>query len=448
MELTIEKMIYGGDGLARLPSSSPSERSRAVFVPYVLPGERVEAAIIEERPGFARARPHEILKASPHRTQPPCPYFGSCGGCHYQHANYDEQRRLKAEILRETLRRTSKFELPVELQVHSSPPFGYRNRTRFHIETKPEFAIGYFRHGSHELLPVRECPISSPLINQVLTQLWTVGSERKVPAEVAEVELFANAEDDRLLIELYLRTEVAGAGRLTAFAGELVRRAPQVVGIVGFCPVAQRRTRRSRNSKAQVTEDWDSNSRAVVLFGDTGIRYTVDNDSYCVSAGAFFQTNRFLAHLLVQVACGERRGSTALDLYSGVGLFTVPLARRFERVIAVESSPISVGDLKANVPANVKVSAQSAQAYLAGAVGRLKPDVIVADPPRAGLGPRVCESIVKLRPRELVYVSCDPATLARDLKQLTDSGLKIVETHLFDLFPQTFHIETCAVLRA
>jgi 23S rRNA (uracil1939-C5)-methyltransferase len=175
--------------------------------------------------------------------------------------------------------------------------------------------------------------------------------------------------------------------------------------------------------------------------------YEVGTERYRVSAGAFFQTNRSLVPRMVEVVVDERKGRLALDLYSGVGLFAAPLARRFDRVVAVESAPVSAEDLRANVPSNVKVSAQSTEAYLTSVADTMQPDLIVADPPRAGIGQIVCAQIEKLRAKEFVYVSCDPATLARDLKQLTSAGLTIAEMHLVDLFPQTFHIESITVLR-
>ena len=177
MELTVEKLIYGGDGLARVVSG---ERAKTVFVPYVLPGERVEASIVEDKPGFARAALNLVLEPSKLRSSPPCPYYGECGGCHYQHIGYEDQLRFKAEILTETLRRVAKLELPVALQAHASPPLNYRNRTRFHVRANPDFAIGYFRHGSHDLLPIRECPISSPLINKVLSELWKLAEKQRI----------------------------------------------------------------------------------------------------------------------------------------------------------------------------------------------------------------------------------------------------------------------------
>ena len=425
MELTIEKLIYGGDGLARVVSG---ERAKTVFVLYVLPGERVRASIVEDKPGFSRAALDQVLQPSRLRGAPPCQYFGECGGCHYQHIGYEDQLRFKAEILRETLQRVAKLELPVALHTHASPPLNYRNRTRFHVHNTPDFAIGYFRHGSHDLLPIRECPISSPLINTILSALWNFAEKQRIPPEIEEIELFANNSDDACLIEIYVR-ESAEESALRLFAREFSRTVPETVGIVSVC-----------NSR-------ESDGNSDLLWGEPKMNYAAGGETYRVSAGAFFQTNRHLVPHMVELAVNQRKGRLALDLYSGVGLFTLPLARRFERVIAVESSSTSAEDLRASAPANVKVSIQSTEKYLTSTAGKLRPDLVIVDPPRSGLGSVVCQELLKMSAEQLVYVSCDPATLARDLKQLTAGGFSIVDMHLIDLFPQTFHIETCTVLR-
>jgi 23S rRNA (uracil1939-C5)-methyltransferase len=195
--LSIEKLIYGGDGLARTPPGADG-RSMAVFVPFVLPGERVEAGVLKGKSGFARGSVTKLIEASPGRIAARCPYFRQCGGCHYQHIPYERQLEFKAAILRETLRRVGKIELPSEIRVHASPPWNYRNRTRLQVQTAPKFALGYFRFGSHEFLPVRECPIGSPLINRVMARLLELGG-LDCPAGVEEIELFADAADERLL---------------------------------------------------------------------------------------------------------------------------------------------------------------------------------------------------------------------------------------------------------
>lgn len=430
MELTIEKLVYGGDGLARMQSGE--ERAKTVFVPFVLPGEQVEVTTVDERPGFARARLDRVLTHSPLRAEPACPYFAQCGGCQYQHIDYAAQLNFKSEILSETLRRTAKLELSVPIETHSSPALHYRNRTRFHLRHHPEFSIGYFRQGSHELLPVKQCPISSPLINRALETFWKLGVVHEIPADVAQAEMFSADNDERLLIELYLDSQSNDHGALKDFARRLISALPEVCGIVSF-------TRSVRGSPERSAQE-------ELLAGEKRLEYRVGDRSYSVSAGSFFQTNRFLVPKLVELVVGGHQGRLALDLYSGVGLFGVPLASRFERVIAVESSLPSVQDLRANVSANVKVSAQAAEAYLLSAT-TVKPDFIVVDPPRTGLGARVCAQLNKLSAGAITYLSCDPATLARDLAQLISGGWRVSEVHLIDLFPQTFHIETCVMLR-
>ena len=432
LEITVEKLVYGGDGLARLKSDE--QRAQTVFVPFVLPGERVEARVVDQQRGLVRARLERVLQASEFRTDPPCPYFGRCGGCQYQHIDYDAQLRFKSEILRETMRRTAKLDLAIEIQLHPSPPLHYRNRTRFHVGHKPQFSIGYFRPGSHELLSVRQCPISSPLINRALEVLWNSGEAGRVPTEIGEVELFANANYEKALVELYLNASSYNRDGLIAFARELATPMPEVQGLVAF-------------PKWHPAGRQDKAPQPDLLFGEKIMKYDVGSETYRISAGAFFQTNRYLLPQMVELVVDDRSGRIALDLYSGVGLFAVPLARRFERVVAVESSPISAADLRSNVPGNVKVSSQSTEAYLESAAGTLKPDFIVVDPPRAGLGTAVCAQLSKLRAQNMTYVSCDPATLARDLKQLISGGWQISQMHLIDLFPQTFHIETCVMLR-
>jgi 23S rRNA (uracil1939-C5)-methyltransferase len=203
LQLAIEKLIYGGDGLARLPheigAAAPvresQSRGKAVFVPFTLTGEIVEAALIEEKPGFARAQLERVIKSSPDRVPPPCPYFQACGGCHYQHTTYTNQLAIKSSILKETLRRQGKVNLASEIVVHSAEPWHYRNRSRFQVRTQPEVCIGYFRFGSHEVLPIEECPISSPLVNRGLAALWDLGRSGQIPAELREVEFFANGDD-------------------------------------------------------------------------------------------------------------------------------------------------------------------------------------------------------------------------------------------------------------
>ena len=426
--LTIDKLIYGGNGLARLPADDKGP-GKAVFLPFVLEGERVEAEVTEHKPGFARARPEKILEASPHRVEPACPYFGQCGGCHYQHASYEHQLEIKSAVLRETLRRVAKLELAQEIRVHHSPPWNYRNRTRLRVRTHP-FVLGYNRLRWSELLAVEQCPISSPLINRAIAALWELGRADKVVADVREIEFFANADDTSLLAELTVQEagwRHGGRSDLAQFVDALRAAVPEIAGVAVFHAVGPGEVE-IEGIPAELRE----------TFGAQHLLYATANASFHVSAGSFFQTNRFLIDELVDLARGNRSGDYAFDLYAGTGLFSVALAKRFREVRAVESSPFSFHDLTRNCPQNVRLYQESVEDFL----GEAEVDLVVVDPPRAGLGQRVAGLLAATGTPRITYVSCDPATLARDLVVLMASGYRIEEMHLVDLFPQTFHIES------
>jgi 23S rRNA (uracil1939-C5)-methyltransferase len=429
LRLTIEKLICGGDGLARLPADAHG-RGKAVFVPFVLPGEEVEAAITEEKPGFARVRVEKILQPSAQRVKPECPYFLHCGGCHYQHTGYEHQLEIKAAILKENLRRIAKLELAEELSIHPSPPWNYRNRTRLKVQHAPEFALGYYRFNSHELLPIEQCPISSPLINRALTALWNLGRDGKVGEGLRELELFADAEDSALLMEAYCDPDTT-LETAEAWAEELRQALPQIAGVVAFkAPL--------RHPSAQGVFA----AERLTAAGEEHLTYKTATASYRVSAGSFFQVNRHLIDKTTALATAGVSGGVALDLYAGVGLFSTVLARTFAQVIAVEPSQTSSTDLIHNSPTNVKVVRATTQQYLPKAAGKLRPNLVIVDPPRSGLGERVVLSLGELGASRLVYVSCDPATFARDLGHLLATGYRVEQAHMVDLFPQTYHLET------
>ena len=434
MQLKIEKLIYGGDGLARIHDAKLG-RAKAVFLPFVAPGETVEAVLREQKPGFARATAEKIIEPSPARQQPPCPYFFKCGGCHYQHLQYAEQVRAKVQILEETLARTAKLKLETPIITHAAEPLHYRNRTRMRVSHAPEFAIGYYRFGSHSLLPVEECPISSPLINRVLQGLWTAGRERRIESTIREVQFFANHDDSQLLLELYTDHQ-ADAETLRPMINALRETMPQIAGVAVFqgAPADDTEDQRAPLTRAK--------SSPGVFFGNQSLTYQTKRRAYQVSAGAFFQTNRFLLDEMVETVTGSRSGTLALDLYSGGGFFSLPLSEHFEKVIAVEASTHSQADLKANVPPNVKAVRASTEEFLRSDGRKHQPDLVVVDPPRAGLGEKTSQLLGRMSVTRVTYVSCDPATLSRDMKVLVESGFRVEEAHLFDLFPQTYHLES------
>jgi 23S rRNA (uracil1939-C5)-methyltransferase len=426
--LKIDKMVYGGDGLAHL-SADEQGPGKTVFVPFAIDGEEVEAQIVEQKPGFARARLEQVVQPSPDRVKPGCDYFGECGGCQYQHAKYAHQLEIKSAILIETLRRTGKIELPCELKVHPSPEWNYRNRTRLKVQTIPQFAMGYHKSRSHQLLPIEECPISSPLINRTIAEIWRAARLGKIPAEIRELELFVNESDDRLLLEAYCDgRSIRNSAQLIADA--LAQISSKVSGVAVF---------------EQARPEAAVEPKRVAVCGEAALTYQTKLACYRVSAGAFFQVNRFLIDELIGLVTGGASGKLALDLYAGVGLFATVLARSFAQVIAVESSQTSLADLRHNARSEVKAVLATTEQYL-GQVSDLVPDLVVADPPRGGLGEGVVRSLGKLEAPKITYVSCDPSTLARDLRLMTGLGYRITDAHLIDLFPQTFHIESVVQL--
>jgi 23S rRNA (uracil1939-C5)-methyltransferase len=418
VNLTIDKMIYGGDGFARSPEG------KAVFLPFVLPGEEVSATILEDKKSFARATLNQLLRSSESRIEAVCPYFGNCGGCHYQHTGYPAQLEIKSAVLQETFKRIAKFDWQGKIVTHSAEPWNYRNRTRMKVRGGQDFALGYHRFSSHNLLPVKQCPISSPAINRVVQHLWQLGEAGSVPQSINEIEIFADHADSCLLLEIYLSS---GTNDLQDFARDLQVRVPEIKGVVFFMqPVHS-----GSSSVAELKQ----------TVGEPFLTYQVGEKAFRVSAGSFFQINRHLVRDLVQSVVSDSSGRMALDLYAGVGLFAAYLAKRFDQVFAVESSPASAGDLQANAPRNVTVVRTTTEQFLPKC-HNLRPDLVVVDPPRAGLGDRATKLLAALRVPRIAYLSCDPTTLARDLRTLLDGGYRVEQVHLIDLFPQTFHIES------
>jgi 23S rRNA (uracil1939-C5)-methyltransferase len=386
-EATVEKLVYGGDGLARV-------EGRVVLAPFVLPGERIRVHAEQEKPGLVRARTLEVLEPAPERVAAPCPVFGRCGGCHYQHAPYEYQIAAKRAILVDQLRRLGKIEPPETIAAAAAEPWGYRNRAQLHIDGRH---IGYRQAGSHRLCEVKQCPVASPKINETIHALAGMLHNPRWPRFVRSLEIFTDEQQVQLNV---LDKDRPVAKRFFEWCAE------QIPGLVEDALDYQGRFRVSRNS--------------------------------------FFQVNRFLLDRLVEVALEGAEGETALDLYAGVGLFSLALARGFREVTAVESGSGAVRDLQFNAEraglANLRAEQRMAEEYLQKL--ERAPDFVLLDPPRAGLGKAVVRRLGELRPRQVAIVSCDPATLARDLAGLTAAGYRVEKMTLVDLFPQTFHLET------
>ena len=437
MKLRIEKAIYGGAGLARIAEADG--RSKAVFVPLTLPGETVEAHITEDKGSFANAALDAVLDASPERISPACQHFGICGGCHYQHANYETQLEMKRIILQETLTRAKLAAIP-EIQIHPSAPWEYRNRIRLHIaKAAGQIVIGYYQRASHRIFEVQECLVAAPLLVKTVRALQSMAARGNALLEICgEVEFFCNAEETELQASFFTTQNTENSAQsFAALCEELKTLVPQLTGAGLFTQPQQENSRSKLIAEPSEIAHW----------GPDELIYTVDTTGYRVSRGAFFQVNRGLLASLRDLVTSGRSGKLAWDLYAGVGLFSVPLTENFSRVVAVESSAAAMHDLKHNLTGTQhQISAVTTLNFLRAQQTAARPDLIVLDPPRAGLGPEVCKLLGEIAAPELVYVSCDPATLSRDLAALVEFGYQLVHLHLFDLFPQTFHLETVAVL--
>ncbi len=381
-----------------------------------------------------------VVESSPQRVTPDCEYVPRCGGCQYQHARYEAQLQMKCDILKETLSRAH-VPVPQEIGLLSGPAWGYRNRIRLRFVNGQSLALGYREPASHKILPVTHCPIAAPLLEQAMAAVTRAGAATGIEKLCEEVELFTNGAQDQLLISLW----PAGEDK----AGKRSKKSP----------LSKRQYERALETFAEQLKLELSALTGVALFfegeimhwGPRSLTYSVAENAYQVSFGSFFQINRFLVPGLLQLVTGngKRSGRLAWDLYSGVGLFAQALA--FENVTAVESAGSSADDLKDNLSSRARrMTRSNTLDFLRSQTrvpSRIKPDLVVADPPRAGMGKDVCTLLGNVGAPTIVCISCDPATLARDLQSLLPFGYTIEELHLVDLFPQTFHIETVVILK-
>jgi len=403
-EILLTAFTYGGDVMGRL------EDGRAVFVPFGLPGERVRIRLTEEKRSFARGELVEILEVSPRRIVPRCKHFGVCGGCHYQNLPYEEQLQIKTEILRDQLTRIGRIENPPVQDMIASPnPWNYRNHVQFHL-TK-EGKLGYVGAGTSfakGIVPITECYLPEIAINALWPQL-----EFEPGTNIERVSLRAGKENDLMLI---LESDSPESPELEIEAG------------------------------ISVAHLFDENT--LVIAGNDHIVISVLGRDFRVSAGSFFQVNTAMAEKMVQhllTSLPVSLSATLLDVYCGVGLFSAFLAPKCKKVIGVESSPSACEDFAVNLDEfdNVELYEGLAEEIIPHL--EAKPDIILVDPPRAGLEKRVVDGILKLNQRIIAYVSCDPSTLARDAKRLIEGGYQLKQVTPFDLFPQTYHIESISI---
>jgi 23S rRNA (uracil1939-C5)-methyltransferase len=384
LDVTIEKIVPNGYGLG-------FAEGLTVFVSLAAAGDRLRVKINQQKGRTAFAEIVEIIEPSGERIEPPCVYFGRCGGCDFQQMNYDAQLRAKVGILKDCLTRIGKIDYPHEIGIIGSPkPFGYRSRAQWHVDTRRR-RIGYFRRNSHDVIDVEICPIITGELQRTLTDLR------------AEIE-WQSFWSERVEIE------AANAGeKVSVYSSELV----------------------------EPTEE---------------ISFQLDENQYFYDAQSFFQGNLFLVDSLVETALKGAKGKSALDLYCGVGLFTLPLARKFEKVCGVEANEKAIASARKNLEharlETAEFFAESVGEWLAENAEKLtEVDFILLDPPRAGTEKETIGQILKIKPGQISYVSCEPSTLARDLRLLCESLYEIESITMLDLFPQTHHVETVVRLK-
>jgi 23S rRNA (uracil1939-C5)-methyltransferase len=428
LQLSIEKLIYGGEGLAHADGNT-------VFVPFVLPGEQVRASVRTRKKKLIHANLVEVEKASSSRGEAACPHFRVCGGCHYQHIEIAEQVRLKKEILRETLSRLGGVQWSGAIREHTAQPYGYRNRAQWAFRDAMPRAFGYFLPESGHILPIDQCPVLSPRLAEAFGQLQDLARSNSLPPGILEIEAFADGADEQIALNIaFERFPKPAKAMMAEFKSAL----PALDSLLML----------------------DQSKNRFELDGPGYLIQKAGDFTFRVNHLSFFQVNRFLIEDLLQTMVGGAKGGYALDLYAGVGFFTLPLTKSFSKVVGVDANLAATRDLRQNAESagsSVISENEHAEEFLKNQ--QETPDLIILDPPRAGLGAEAAARLASLGALAITYLSCDPATLARDLAVLTASDRKqetavapahkyeIAEVHLFDLFPQTFHIETLVKLQ-
>lgn len=422
--LCIDALAYGGSGVGRLDG-------KAVFVPLTAPGDRIRCRIVQDRKRYAEAETVELIVPAPQRRRPPCPVFGDCGGCQWQHLPYDEQRRWKERIFAETLQRQAKIGDSALLPLVPAPDeWGYRSRAQFKCrQTEAGFVMGFYRRGTHYVIDVESCPIVVPRLNDVLALFRQWLPDSPCPHLVPQVDMETDDEGR-------VRVTVHALGAETAALAEYLRPLAEQAGISLFMQSGRKET------LVRVCGEEDLH---ILPLGAGSLRLAY-------GAGGFAQVNLEQNRQLVREVCCAAAltgGERVLDLYCGMGNFSLPLALQGGEVVGVENYAPAIEQAERNARTNglthTRFHARPAEAAIREVAAAKAFDLVVLDPPRTGAY-EVVQELVRMRPRRIIYVSCDPPTLARDLVPLRHGGYEVVSARPFDLFPQTYHTESVTVL--
>ncbi|MBI3811932.1 MAG: 23S rRNA (uracil(1939)-C(5))-methyltransferase RlmD [Nitrospirae bacterium] len=425
ISIPIEKLVDGGSGLGRL-------EGRVVFVPGVCPGEEVSARIRSVKKNHAEAELETVLKPSPDRIAPPCPVFEECGGCQWQHLADAAQLRAKVGILRENLARIGKLDAPDLLPPMPSPR-GFEYRTRIQLKTdftKDRSILGFNEEKSHRIVPIEACPIAHPILNRALAALRSLFSDQAGrPPGLTEIHLHLARATGEVLVRFF--SEDKPPEPIEPFFKKFTDAMPETVGQVYSSSNGRRRVR--------------GRDYLIDRFKDVPFR---------ISDRSFAPVNSDLIEPLIDTVRTFARPTSlesVLELHCGIGTFGIFLARKASALTGFDENEVAIGDANHNAIqqglTNCRFTAKPVARAVRDLVNEKKTfDCIVMDPPREGVHRKTLESLVRLNPSRIVYVSCDPATLARDLKILTDGGFRPGRLQPIDLFPQTYHLETVVEL--
>ncbi len=428
VELKIEKLNLGAQGIGYIDG-------KVCFVDFVIPGEEIKAEIITEKRDYNIAKCITIKEPSQYRIEPRCPVFMLCGGCQFQHIDYQYQVKLKKEILIDTLRHIGRIECS-NIEVIADQPWYYRNRAQLPVQDKDGLRIGYFKKNTHEVVNHDICYINQNGINQALTII------RKRIAE-SGIKIYNELSHSGNLRHIILRRGtntgqlylifVTKEKNITAKLYEdLVNEIPGLVGI-------------SQNINNQKTNRILGNKN-ILLGGTDFYEEFIDNKLFQISPISFFQVNIKIFEKIIQKIKSEITGATIIDLYAGVGAIGICLAQVCKKVIAIEENLYAVKDGIKNAQINRIKNIEFIQARVEQKIDILKiGETVIMDPPRKGVAKSVIESLSKMKIKKIIYLSCNPATLARDANLLINNGYTIKNVYLFDMFPQTYHIETLIV---
>lgn len=425
----VQSLAAGGDGLARVSG-------RPLFIRGAAPGDRLRVGIVARRRGYDRAEIREVLAPGPDRVAAPCPVFGRCGGCQWQHIRYAAQLHWKREIVRQAFARIGRLDVAVGEVIPCADPWRYRHKVA--VPFTPAGA-GFYARGSHDVVPFEQCAIEHPLLDEVVAAVRRTAAQHRLPAYdegtrrglLRHLVARCNRRGDQAVAALVIHGErLPDEG---AIAAGLMAAVPALRGVV-------------KNINLQ-PGNVILGERSAVLAGSDAIVEEVDGLRFLISAESFFQVNPAQAAVLHNLAASAARGGDLVfDLYAGVGAIALRLARQASEVVAIEVAPAAVADGKRNAVendiGNVQYICDRAESILPGFPRR--PDAVVLDPPRKGAHPDVLRAIAAAAPERVVYVSCDPATLARDSRLLADAGYRVDGVQPLDMFPQTAHVECVA----